>query len=68
MDLSRHSLYPHQVAAIQFLALRGKAVLADVMGLGKTRQAVVAMNETAPTGANAASTKSTRRMVIVYII
>lgn len=51
MDLSRHSLYPHQVAGIQFLAQRGRAILADDMGLGKTRQAIVAMNEAAPTGA-----------------
>ena len=51
MDLSRHLLYPHQVAGIRFLAQRGRAILADDMGLGKTRQAIVAMNEAAPTGA-----------------
>ncbi len=50
MDLSRHSLYPHQVAGVQFLAQRGRAILADDMGLGKTRQAIVAINHAAPSG------------------
>ena len=50
MDLACHSLYPHQVAGVQFLAQRGRAILADDMGLGKTRQAIVAANEAAPSG------------------
>ena len=38
-------LYPHQVEGIAFLTRKGRAILGEDMGLGKTRQAIVAMNE-----------------------
>ncbi len=50
MDLSRYSLYPHLSAGVQFLAQRGQKNLADDMVLGKTRQAILKLNEAAPSG------------------
>lgn len=46
----QNGLYPHQVDGIKFLTQHGRAILADDMGLGKSRQAVIAMNQAAPTG------------------
>lgn len=51
MDLSGYSLYPHQAAGIQFLARHGRVILAEDMGLGEIRKAIVAVNEAAPAGA-----------------
>src|SRR5262249_7102665 len=42
-------LYAHQVDGVAFLLGRRRAILADV-GLGKTRQSIVALTEAAPTG------------------
>lgn len=39
-------LFEHQKTGIEFLKKTGKAILADSMGLGKTRQAIVAAKET----------------------
>ena len=39
-------LFEHQKQGIEFLKATGKAILADSMGLGKTRQAIVAAKET----------------------
>ena len=44
-------LYPHQIEGIAFLTSKGRAILADDMGLGKIRQAIVAMQQAAPEGA-----------------
>jgi len=43
--------YPHQIADVQFLARRGRAILAEDIGLGKTRQPIVAMNQAVILGA-----------------
>ena len=43
-------LYPHQADGVAFLISKGRAILGDVMGLGKTRQAIVGMQVAAPTG------------------
>lgn len=43
-------LYPHQVEGLAFLLARRGAILADDMGQGKTRQAVLAMQEAEPDG------------------
>jgi superfamily II DNA or RNA helicase len=40
--LTRYSLYDYQQAGVRHLLLRNSALLADDMGLGKSRQAVVA--------------------------
>ncbi|RRV04576.1 DEAD/DEAH box helicase [Pseudomonas sp. v388] len=40
--LQQYSLYDHQHAGVRHLLLRNSALLADDMGLGKSRQAVVA--------------------------
>jgi SNF2 family DNA or RNA helicase len=50
MNLERYALYPHQVTGVGFLATRGRAILGDDTGLGKTRQAIIAMKEAAPEG------------------
>ncbi len=39
---ARHGLYDYQVAGVRHLLARSSALLADDMGLGKSRQAVVA--------------------------
>lgn len=44
------TLYPHQHEGVTFLLSRKRALLADDMGLGKSRQAVVAMEIGAPEG------------------
>lgn len=41
-------LYPHQTAGMAFLQGAGRAVLADAPGLGKTRQAILALAGVAP--------------------
>ena len=38
------SLFPYQIEGVAFLSSRNRALLADTMGLGKTRQAIVAMD------------------------
>jgi SWI/SNF-related matrix-associated actin-dependent regulator of chromatin subfamily A-like protein 1 len=43
-------LYAHQRAGVAFLLSRRRSILADDMGLGKSRTAVVALREAAPTG------------------
>ena len=50
MTQLQEGLYPHQVDGIKFLTQHGRAILADDMGLGETRQALIAMNEAAPNG------------------
>ncbi len=44
------TLYPHQLEGVTFLLSRKRAILADDMGLGKSRQAIVAMEVGAPEG------------------
>jgi SNF2 family DNA or RNA helicase len=44
-------LYPHQAEGVAFLISKGRAVLGDDMGLGKIRQAIVAMQIAVPAGA-----------------
>lgn len=39
-------LFKHQEEGIEFLTLAKKAILADAMGLGKTRQAIIAAGKT----------------------
>ena len=43
-------LFAHQRAGVAFLLSRRRAILADDMGLGKSRQAIVALREAAPAG------------------
>jgi SNF2 family DNA or RNA helicase len=43
-------LYAHQRAGISFLLARRRAILADDMGLARTRQAIIAAREAAPEG------------------
>ena len=43
-------LYGHQRTGITFLLARQRAILADDMGMGKSRQAIVALRESAPDG------------------
>ena len=43
-------LYGHQRTGITFLLARQRAILADDMGMGKSRQAIVALREAAPDG------------------
>jgi SNF2 family DNA or RNA helicase len=43
-------LFPHQVAGVAFLHGRRRAILADDMELGKTRQSITALHEAAPQG------------------
>src|SRR5579859_4741374 len=43
-------LYGHQRTGIIFLLARQRAILADDMGMGKSRQAIVALREAAPDG------------------
>jgi SWI/SNF-related matrix-associated actin-dependent regulator 1 of chromatin subfamily A len=43
-------LYAHQRTGIAFLLSRRRAILADDMGLGKPRQAVIALRESVPEG------------------
>ena len=51
VDFSRYNersgrcLYPHQEDAVKFLTCKKKAILADVMGFGKTASAIVAALE-----------------------
>jgi SWI/SNF-related matrix-associated actin-dependent regulator of chromatin subfamily A-like protein 1 len=49
--LPKGLLYPHQADGVSFLISKGRAILADDTGLGKTRQAIVGMQIAAPTGA-----------------
>ena len=44
------TLFAHQRAGVAFLLSRRRAILADDMGLGKSRQAIVALRESAPAG------------------
>ena len=55
MDLSRFALYPHQAAGVEFLARRGRAILGDDMGFGKTRQAIIALRNRPPPGCSSSS-------------
>lgn len=41
-------LFKHQKTGIEFLKTKEKAILADEMGMGKTRQAIVAAKESCP--------------------
>jgi SNF2 family DNA or RNA helicase len=50
MNLAPYALYPHQVTGVEFLAQRGRAILGDNMGLGKARQAIIALKESVPDG------------------
>ncbi len=43
-------LFAHQRSGVAFLLARRRAILADDMGLGKSRQAIVALREAAPQG------------------
>src|SRR6476469_9713272 len=43
-------LYAHQRSGVAFLLSRRRAILADDIGLGKTRQAIIAVREAAPDG------------------
>lgn len=45
-----YALYPHQLTGVEFLKRKGRAILGDDMGLGKSRQAIVALNEACPEG------------------
>ncbi len=45
-----NGLYPHQIEGIAFLLSRRRALLANYMDLGKTRQSVLAMVEAERTG------------------
>ena len=44
-ERSGRCLYPHQEEAVKFLTAKKKAILADVMGFGKTTSAIVAALE-----------------------
>ena len=44
-ERSGRCLYPHQEDAVKFLTTKKKAILADVMGFGKTTSAIVAALE-----------------------
>ena len=44
-ERSGRCLYPHQEEAVKFLTTKKKAILADVMGFGKTTSAIVAALE-----------------------
>ena len=44
-ERSGRCLYPHQEEAVKFLTTKKKAILADVMGYGKTTSAIVAALE-----------------------
>lgn len=44
-EKSGRTLYPHQEDAVKFLTSRKKAILADVMGFGKTTSAIVSALE-----------------------
>jgi SWI/SNF-related matrix-associated actin-dependent regulator 1 of chromatin subfamily A len=44
-ERSGRCLYPHQEEAVKFLTSKKKAILADVMGFGKTTSAIVAALE-----------------------
>lgn len=44
-ERSGRPLYPHQEEAVKFLTSKKKAILADVMGFGKTTSAIVAALE-----------------------
>ena len=44
------SLYPHQADGVAFLLSKKRAILADDMGVGKSRQAIVAMEAGCPDG------------------
>lgn len=44
-ERSGRNLYPHQEDAVKFLTTRKKAILADVMGFGKTTSAIVSALE-----------------------
>ncbi len=41
-------LFPHQIEGVAFLLGRRRAILADDMGLGKSRQAIVALRHLTP--------------------
>ena len=43
-------LFPHQVEGVAFLLRRRRAILADDMGLGNTRQAIIALHVAEPGG------------------
>jgi SWI/SNF-related matrix-associated actin-dependent regulator 1 of chromatin subfamily A len=43
-------LYAHQRTGITFLLARQRAILADDMGLGKSRVAIIALREACPEG------------------
>ena len=43
-------LFPHQIEGVAFLLGRRRAILADDMGLGKSRQAIVALRHLTPYG------------------
>jgi len=43
-------LYPHQVEGVAFLLGRRRSILADAMGLGKTRQSAIALTQARPHG------------------
>ncbi len=43
-------LYPHQVEGVAFLLGRRRSILANDMGLGKTRQSIIAMTAAEPLG------------------
>src|SRR5207244_1490847 len=43
-------LFAHQRAGVTFLLSRRRAILADDMGLGKSRTAIIALREAAPDG------------------
>jgi SWI/SNF-related matrix-associated actin-dependent regulator 1 of chromatin subfamily A len=43
-------LFPHQIEGVAFLLGRRRAILADDMGLGKSRQAIVSLKHLAPHG------------------
>ena len=43
-------LFEHQRTGVTFLLSRRRAILADQMGLGKSRTAIIALREAAPAG------------------
>ena len=49
-ELLAQGLYPHQVEGLAFLLGRRRSILADDMGMGKTRQSVLAMTHSEPDG------------------